>query len=123
MREFNSKILRELEKGKYSGAKLSELQNAVFKEGDAAVQRMNNFINDQSIESAQALKTKSEKRFAAYMVESQQAGMVIAASNMEVKSNNSRFSSVNSSVKQGATKSTQGVLNNLNNARRNVQQG
>lgn len=125
--DFNTKIMEKARNGYYSESNLQKAEEAVKKEGDIAVRRLEKFKAEQSEANARML-TPAGKKYAELMVEAQQAGMFIVSASMAESNDYSESSSrnvstrrntVNISGQQAApTNRSNDVLNDLNQRRK-----
>lgn len=116
---FNTKVVEKARTGAYSESNFKKAEEAVKKEGDIAVRRLEKFKAEQSEANARML-TPAGKKYAELMVEAQQASMFIVSSSMTESNSLSEYSSRSSSVTNqninmgGPTNRSNNVLNDLN---------
>ena len=116
---FNTKVVEKARTGAYSESNFKKAEEAVKKEGDIAVRRLEKFKAEQSEANARML-TPAGKKYAELMIEAQQASMFIVSSSMSESNSLSEYSNRSSSVTNqninisGPTNRSNNVLNDLN---------
>ena len=75
---FDTRILEKAKTGAYSQSNFEKAEEAVRREGDIAVRRLEKFRAEQSEENARML-TPAGRQYAELMVEAQQAGVLISS--------------------------------------------
>lgn len=96
--KFNTRVLEKAKSGAYSQSNFAKAEEAVKREGDIAVKRLEKFKADQSEANARML-TPAGRQYAELMVEAQQAGMFIASASMAENDTSTSYSSRNVSVR------------------------
>ena len=120
---FNTRVLEKARAGAYSESNFRKAEEAVKREGEIAVRRLEKFREDQSEANARML-TPAGKKYAELMVEAQQASMFIVSAGVAERNTSTEYASQSTSVRnqtiniarnpEAPSNRSNNVLNDLN---------
>lgn len=124
---FNTRVLEKARAGAYSESNFRKAEEAVKREGDIAVKRLEKFKAEQSEANARML-TPAGKKYAELMIEAQQASMFIVTAGVAERNTSTEYASQSTSVRnqtidiarspEAPSNRSNNVLNDLNQRRR-----
>ena len=94
---FNTKVLEKARAGAYSQSNFKRAEEAVKREGDIAVRRLEKFKAEQTEANARML-TPAGRQYAELMIEAQQAGMFITSASISERGTSTSYSNQSMSV-------------------------